>query len=637
MLSACLLGLRLAWPTAAAARWRTAMMVAASAIASFVVLGVLAVTHAEKVLNPEVYADPDMRRVLLATVLAISVPVLVLLSVTAKLSAQLRERRLANLRLLGLSSTKTRLVAVTEVGASSAVGAVAGLGAFWVLRPILSHITVAGRSWSTSSLSPTLTGYVGALLAVPLAVILVAALPRKGERTGSMAVARDASVKRPSWFRLVPLGLGIAICVHVLHAARGRQDTDPFITPFLIGVGLLGVGVILLMPVVVRIVADALLAGSQHPALVITGRRLQTQPAGVTRVVSGLLIGLFLVTGARGVIVAFESTSQYVTAAAQIHDRQTMTINASAARAGTLADRARSVRGVTSVTELPYLESSCRTNYCPSAVVVSCAQILAVAPNATGCSDAHPSWVDNAHRGYFSGPLGVLQWHAATSNGRPNHQRSLPSITLPAPEGSVTGLGALAIDGSFANGLIIVPPSLPGVQGLTATTVTNVLVTAGPGRDLQLRLAPLLQGVGYSVPDFSSYDFVAKLRALLWAIATVIMSVGLLAFAIAAIDRAIARRREVVSQQIIGVGKGLLRRTQWIEAAVPLAFGCLLSIACGLLASASYLAIGGEGGAVPWQAGFGLGLFATVGSAAVAGLTVIASSPRIRPDLIRSE
>ena len=92
-----------------------------------------------------------------------------------------------------------------------------------------------------------------------------------------------------------------------------------------------------------------------------------------------------------------------------------------------------------------------------------------------------------------------------------------------------------------------------------------------------------------------------------------------------------------MSLQLVGVGGSVLRTTQWLEAAVPLAFGSLLAIACGVLASAAYLSIGGEGAPVPWHAALGLAASAAVGSVAVAGLTVVASSPRIRPDLIRSE
>jgi len=73
---------------------------------------------------------------------------------------------------------------------------------------------------------------------------------------------------------------------------------------FFAGVALLRIGVVLLVPTFVRLVADLLLTATARPTLVIAGRRLQAQPAAVNRVISGLLIGPFLVTGARGVVAA---------------------------------------------------------------------------------------------------------------------------------------------------------------------------------------------------------------------------------------------------------------------------------------------------------------------------------------------
>jgi hypothetical protein len=57
----------------------------------------------------------------------------------------------------------------------------------------------------------------------------------------------------------------------------------------------------------------------------------------------------------------------------------------------------------------------------------------------------------------------------------------------------------------------------------------------------------------------------------------------------------------------------------------------------GLLAGATYLAIGGEDVAVPWRQSLVLAAFAVAGAALVASLTVVASSPRISADLIRQE
>ena len=137
--------------------------------------------------------------------------------------------------------------------------------------------------------------------------------------------------------------------------------------------------------------------------------------------------------------------------------------------------------------------------------------------------------------------------------------------------------------------------------------------------------------------SFEDYDFVAGLRVLVWAIAAVILAVGLLAFAVAAIDRALARRREVVALQLAGVPASLLRRAQWLEAALPIGIGTLLAVGLGTLAGAAYLALADETTSLPWAQSLTLAGVAALSAVVIAGLTVVAASPRLRPDLIRAE
>lgn len=616
------------------------MMAAAAAVASAVMLGVVAVSHAEHTLHPLTYDDPDLRRLLLATVLAVSLPVLSLLAVAAKLSARLRERRLANLRLLGLSPSRTRIVAATEVAVSSLTGGLVGIVLFNAGRPVLVAMNVADRRWTTAALTPTLTGYVAVLAAVPLVVAVVAILPRRTQRSGALDESHRAADSRPTWWRLAPLVLGIALSVYVTRGAARGVYSDKLIAPFFAGTVLLGLGVLLIVPVLVRLLADLMLLGSRSPALVIAGRRLQAQPAGVNRVISGLLIGLFLVTGAWGVVGAFESTPQYVAAAAQLHDGQTAAAVTNGAHVDRDLSRAASLPGVTGAIAFPQLQAVCKpTVPCPLAIVASCAQLRSVMPDLAGCTDRHLMWTAG------TSSYGASRLHSADDAVRRPHRwveqlaasrpgDTLHSLALPAPPVRLTGVDVLA---DLTGAAVVVPPGLiNGSALLTPKTAHLLYVTAAPGRDLSGRLAAI--GLfAYSSADFHDYDLTAKIRALVWTVAAVIVSIGLLTFAIGAIDRAMARRREVVSLQLAGVGTRVLRRTQLVEAAAPLVFGCLLAIVCGAFAGATYLSIGGPGSGVAWRPAMEILAFAAAGSLAVAALTVVASSPRIRPDLIRSE
>lgn len=163
-------------------------------------------------------------------------------------------------------------------------------------------------------------------------------------------------------------------------------------------------------------------------------------------------------------------------------------------------------------------------------------------------------------------------------------------------------------------------------------------MTGDPGRDLDQRLrASGAVANAYSPWDASEYDFVATLRNTVYTVAAVVMGIGLLAFAIAAIDRSIARRREFTALRLVGVPAPTLRRSQWIEALVPITGGAVLAIALGHVAGATYLAFGGDDLAAPWEPTFVLAAAAAIGGVVVAALTVVATNQPISPDAIRAD
>ncbi len=132
----------------------------------------------------------------------------------------------------------------------------------------------------------------------------------------------------------------------------------------------------------------------------------------------------------------------------------------------------------------------------------------------------------------------------------------------------------------------------------------------------------------------SDYDFVASLRLLANTVAVVVLSLGLLAFAIAAIDRAANRRGDVASLLLLGVSPSSLRRTQLVEAGAPIVGGSILAIGLGYLAGTTYLAWTGATNP-PTGSAVVLAISALVGGVVVAGLTVIAASPTLDTSTIR--
>lgn len=623
MRGAIALGLRLAGAGAGPAKLRTTLMALATCVGTVLMLVVAAIASAEQISQATMYADSaELRRLLYAVVLTVSLPILALVATAGRLSAGLRERRLANLRLLGLSPLQARAVAVSEAAVSALVGVLIGAVLFQPVRGVLAALHPAGRHWSYATLTPTPLWYAVICVAVLLAVIAVAVLPQRIRMSAALARARRADHRRPSWLRVLPLLAGIIICLQQL-ARSGRSDTDVYWVLF-VGVPLLGIGLLLVVPMLVRLLADALLRSSTGPVAMIAARRMQAQPAGVSRVVSGLLIGLFVVTGARGVVAAFESGTAQATR--QLTEQQRVELGATIKNETTVTARAERVRGARQVVALPYLATSCRRFGCMDAIVATCAQLHVVAPGLHGCVDNTPMWLDRSDEPSSS----TLRWHG-DQEGKPT-PAVVASTSVPTTQ--VTGDPETELAPISAS--VLLPPALVDLAGLPPNAHVDVLVLGPPGRTL----ANHLSGAGLPVvssADFAFYDYVAGLRAIVWAVAAVLLSVGLLAFAVAAIDRAVNRRREVVSLQLVGVPARLLRRAQWVEAALPIGIGTMLAIGAGLLACAAILTFGHAGEWMPWHAGAILTLSSLAGAAAIAGLTVVAASPRIRPDLIRAE
>ena len=625
------LGLRLALGTPGQ-RTRSALVVLATAIASWLLISTLAVGHAIDATSSS-YSTTENHRLALSIEAAVTLPVLVLAASVARLSASMRDRRLGNLRLLGLAAMDTRVVAATEAGVAAVTGALTGALLYLATRGPLATLSLAGHSWSSTVLHPTAPAWLFVLVGLPVLVAGCAALPVRTRSASALARARRAEVRRPSVWWAVPILAGVAVCVVQVAAGREENPDPGRFTLFFAGCILCGLGVVLVAPWVVRGLADGLLRLAPGPATRIAARRLQSHPGGVVRVVSALMVGLFVVTGARCVLVAFEEDGQYADAAAALHDAQRVVVASSARSASTVAGRARGVAGVRDVVLVPRLDAHGHGTFSGGGafeqshavvLVATCSQLLRLQPELHGCVDG-PMKVGEGFP--FTGDVTIRHRGDAIAVFRVPHHR----LTNPR---SGRWPGALApLEAAF-----VVPPDTPGIKPLLADAPRIGLVVADGGRDLGSRLSRAGVHV-QSEPDFEYYDFVASLRAILWTVAAVVLGVGLLTLALGGIDRALGRRRELASLRILGASPAVLRRAQVLEMVVPTVAGCLLAVATGFLAGATYLEMAELGSSVhlPWAAMLGFSATALAASLGLAAVTVPATNVRLSPDVIRQE
>lgn len=634
-MTSLVLGLRLALTPAA--RLRTALLTLAVALGSAILLVTVAAGR-QQLVTATSYQQ-EMPRLVLAIVAVIVLPCAVLVATVARLSASLRDRRLANLRLIGLTANQTRLVGAGEAGGAALVGALLGWAGFWLLRPLLVGHAPVGRAWGDLFV-PTATDQVLVVLGLAAATVVASVLPARSSVADALAVTRRADRRPPSWWRLAPLVVGVVLCAVAVVWTR-TSDTgdisDPQALVLVTGIGLLAIGLVLVLPVLVRMLTRAATGRPLGPAQRIAVRRLEAQPAGVARIIAALLIGLFLATGARFVLVAFESTPQYATQARDLERGQRVAVVASQADAASTAARIAEVRGVRDVVDLPSL-SIPGTGV--QAIVASCADFARLDSGLQGCRDGEAMWFVRDQSDFLDqySPNAVHDGSVTWSAGSDGEADSTAHEVVSTPARLETMRHA---DGQYSSSdalfpiyaSAIIPPSI--AHDLPADTQHTLLVVGGPGRGLADRLA----AAGFDSSSYGGsedYDFVASMRTVIWTVAGVVLAVGLLALTIAAIDRAVQRRKEVVALQLVGVDRGVLRRAQALETAVPVTIGAVLAVGLGALAGATYLSLD-ESTVIPWEQTVVLAAVAVVGGLGVAVVTMIAAAPRLRPEEIRAE
>lgn len=636
------LGLRLAgltpgtrWST----RWRSVSVFTAGLIGSVLLLALAAITASEISQRPLGFVEDGVKVLLVTVVITVVTPVLTLAATTARLAAATRDRQLANLRLLGLSGRRTRLVAASEVAVAAGLGAAAGAAVFVAARPLLAALHPAGRQWPVDTLVPHWYAAIAAVLLVPVAVVVVAIVPARGRGRDALRTSRHGTARRPHPGRLAPLVLGLALATFVLAQANSNEDDglNSWLAPYLFGaMALLAVGTVLTVPWLVRVLADALVRVSTRPSSRIAGRRLQAQPAAVTRIVAGLLIGLFIVTGARAVVVAFEDTQQYRSAALTETIGQVGTVTVARRSADKVIAQLRSRPDVAAVGRVTVLEASSDTgaDYYFRAYVGTCADLLTAVPTVRGCRDGVLTRLQPGDEARTPLPPGAA-WRAQSD--------AKASIQLPDPAGAIDDVGGVYGNAGL-DAMLLVPPDLPGVPRLIQTADVELLIRARPGTPIGPLFDEVLIGQtpppwfrGGSYPSSDYYGFVSGLRALVWAIALLVLAVGLLTFMFSGADRALGRHREATALQLVGVPPRLLRRSQFIEAVVPTGLGAALAVGLGLLAGSSFLAYGGILELAPLGQTLLLLAGAVAGTVLVAGVLAGFASPRIRAENIRTE
>ncbi|MFM9696674.1 FtsX-like permease family protein [Streptomyces europaeiscabiei] len=561
-------------------------------------------------------------------------PLAVFLSVCARLSAAARTRRLAALRLLGLSKKGTQRVNAAETVAAALLGAVLGLGVYWIANQLVSRIGLPGFKWYPSDGALSLSSVLICAVGCPALAWFVGRASAGKAAANPLAVRRSAVEKPPGKWGLLPLvpGLGI-VAGYCVAGATGHPPRETGLSSVLmpLAVVLVGVGLVILLPVCSRTLAQKVAYSTRSVSLGLAMRRNEVEPGGALRVATGLVLLVFAASLVQGVLIELDQVSKNTSPV------QTYRISLS----GTTADKQRAwgklqgVRGHAMV--MQSRSSSNFDEWTPTreAVVATCAQLRSMVPAVGRCVDGRPMLLwdpdQTPGEGHKAGTRFPFDfWH--------DGHRRVMHVELPREVLQYSDHVGLP---AFSTGDVLLPPSAVPAE-LRPDQATLTLLSGSDPETVRR----VLDGIGGVDPTtevetpgvvVTSLQQIAVVKSLLAVGMILGLIIGVAAYLVAATDRAVERKPQVTALSLLGARPRTLRTVQVAQVVLPLALGLALAVVLGKLAESSYLVTGG--GAIYWDgAGIPLLLACALGAVAVAAVGALPLvGRRIDPELIRRD
>ncbi|MFE0918348.1 ABC transporter permease [Streptomyces nigra] len=545
-------------------------------------------------------------------------PLGIFLSVCARLSAASRNRRLASLRLLGLSIRGTQRVNAAETVVAALLGALLGLGEYVVLNQVMTRTGLPSLRWYPDDGALSASTVAVCLIGCPLLAWFVGRMSAREAAARPLAVRRSAAPARPARWGGLLLVTGLGIVAG--YCATGFTDhpadsigLNAVVMPA--GILLTGLGLVLTLPLLSYALARRVARRTGSLTLSLAMRRNEVEPGSTMRVVTGLV--LLVVTRPSAPV------RDYALALSALTDEQRRELA-----------ELPGVRGH-AVTAESWLDPESDTAQpWASAVVATCGQLARMVKESTGCVDGKVMRLSDPDAGTGQGarPGDPLRFRVR-EGGKDT------TLTLRVPRGTI------AYDTHDPSGVqgadLLVPPSaLP--DGARLDGARYVLTSGSDHAEVRR----VLDGIAGVVPtaevepigvNVEGLRQIAVLETLLAVGMVMGLVIGTAAFVVSATDRAMERRAQVTAVTLIGARARTLRAVQCVQVVVPLSIGLVLALVAGKLAESAYLITGG--GETRWDLA-GVPVLA-LAAAGVVAVSVAGTLPlvgrRVDPELIRRD
>jgi hypothetical protein len=529
------------------------------------------VTAIDAAPGPEVFT-PFFRYAFATGVLAVLFPVLILISTATRLAAARREERFAALRLVGATSGDISVIASVDSVVGALLGVVAGTGLFLAIRPTLAAATLTGTRYFASTVTPTIWGYLGLLVAVPLAAAIASLLALRRVRISPLGVTRRATPPRPSAWRLAPLATGIALFIAGALATSSKGIGIAMYPGLLVTM----VGLVIGGPWLTAALASLCARVLNGASPLLASRRLADDPKAVFRAVRGLVLAVFLGTIVGGLVPTLDSLAATPNSTAlsdvlldtfaQIEPPGPATAGTTAAgltpQAGaTLTEGVRAIPGTT-VYPLYSLPQVANPDYQGQYIgVVSCSVIRDLAVLGQCAPGIAAAQVYDGSLVYSDNPHNSTKAFVGPSN--PAYTRSLSALPLQAVLVRVNNAATLERARTYL--ATHAPPQVspgPGAAATPPRTFTEAVAV----RSKRAQVAQKL------------FDYAVTLTILV-AGCSLAVSIG---------GGLVDRKRPFTLLRVGGTPLGTLSRVVLLEAVVPLAAAVMIAvgIAYGMCATA---------------------------------------------------
>jgi hypothetical protein len=502
--------------------------------------------------DPRPYQFTDFLRVVFGVgAVGLLMPILVFVSTSTRVGAARREQRFAALRLAGATPRQVNVVAAVEAGAAAIVGVALGVVGFELARPHVAGVEIAGHPSFVADVrvAPALLGLI--LVAIPVLAVAAAMVSLRRLQVSPLGVARRAPRPRPTVRRLLPLAAGTAGFVVALgQAVRSTSGGNAVLVPVMATFALMIYGIVAAGPWFTLLIARALGWTRTRASLLLAGRRLEDDPAGGFRAVSGLVLAVFVASVFSGVTPALLDAERTDDGDGLV-DATTLVAGlpsgTSAAAAATALDRAVSIGAGPGVIlhEVPDPAaggSESRLAVCSDLETIDV---------AAACPVGGTAWVDT----------GLDHLRVEPAPYSPEEAAAMPAEML-----------VVTTDGSAA----------------ATDRVRTTLQQALPGAETRL-------GAEENAEVNRQLVQLNRLANIALAITLTIAGCGL---AVAVAAGIIERKRPFALLRLGGMHLAELQRTAMLEAAAPLLLIALASAALGLATAAVIVMIAGG---LPWQ------------------------------------